>query len=483
MGNTPEMAGGTTWAGALPPRYEGGRQIARGGMGEIVLAQDRELNRPVVLKLLGDQYAHDAALVRRFTREAHAAARLSGHPHVVTIYDVGEWESRPFIAMEHVAGGDLRARLDGGPVEREQAVRWLRQAASALDDAHALGVVHRDVKPANLLLDANGDVRVGDFGIARVVDEATAAMTLPGTIIGTAGYLSPEQARGEVATAASDLYSLGVVAFELLTGRRPFQRVATTDELSAHVNEPPPSARSIDATLPVPVDAVLARVLAKDPGRRYPTATAFVDDLEDALVRRPQAVAAAPTERIVPLPGGRPRWRMPALAALLAAMLAIGFLGVRLAVGGGSSPSVRTVTREVTRQGTTTVQTVTQPATSASSSSSSAGATVSDSVTTGRALNDQGYALMQAGQFWQALPLLQRSVRALRGTGYPYEAYANYNLGFTLLQLGRCNAALGPLFTARRLEKAPEVKRAIHSAQQCASGHGGRGKHGGGGGD
>jgi serine/threonine protein kinase len=471
MGNTAWMPGGKTGTGALPPRYVDGRPIGRGGMGEILLVQDRELNRPVVIKLLGDQYARDPSLVRRFTREAHAAARLSGHPHVVTIYDIGEWDTRPFIAMEHVPGGDLRERLDRGAVDERQALRWLRQAASALDDAHALGVVHRDVKPANLLLDANGALRVGDFGIARVVDEATAAMTLPGTIIGTAGYLSPEQARGEIATAASDLYSLGVVAFELLTGRRPFERESTTDEMSAHANEPPPSARAVNPRLPQPVDAVLARVLAKDPGQRQSSATAFVDDLEEALTADLKPTIAAPPppppERIVPLPGDRSHWGWPVLAIVALVMLAIGFAGVRLVLDRGAGPNVQTVTRKVTTQGTTRVetQTVTEPA---ATSSTASNPPQRESVAMGRFLNDRAFSMMKAGEYDRALPLLQRSVRALRGVGFPYEAWSNYNLGYTLLRLRRCGEALPPLWRAGKLEKEPEVKRAIKAARRCA---------------
>jgi serine/threonine-protein kinase len=470
MGNTAPMPGGKTGTGALPPRYVDGRHIGRGGMGEILLVQDRELNRPVVIKLLGDQYTLDASLVRRFTREAHAAARLSGHPHVVTIYDIGEWEGRPFIAMEHVPGGDLRERLDREAVDVQQALRWLRQAASALDDAHKLGVVHRDVKPANLLLDAGGDLRVGDFGIARVLDEATAAMTLPGTIIGTAGYLSPEQARGDVATAASDLYSLGVVAFELLTGRRPFERDSTADEMSAHANEPPPSARSVSPRLPKRVDAVFERVLAKDARHRQPNAGAFVDELEYALTVQPQPTITAPPpaapERIVPLPGDRSGWGWPVLALVGLVMLAVGFAGVRLVLDRGDGASVQTVTRKVTTQGTTRVET--QTATEPATSSTPALTPPRESAATGRSLNDRAFAMMRDGEYNRALPLLRRSVRALRGVGFPYEAWANFNLGYTLVRLGRCGEALPPLWRSRKLQKRSEVKQAIRVARRCA---------------
>src|SRR5688500_13267770 len=154
-------------------------------MGEILLAEDQELGRKVAVKLLDERFARDEAFRRRFRREALTAARLSGHPHVVTIYDVGEWNERPFIVMEYLPGGTLAERARAGIVPREQALVWLEQAAAALDAAHAEGIVHRDVKPANLLLNSRDELQVGDFGIARVADDATGAMTAAGTVLGT----------------------------------------------------------------------------------------------------------------------------------------------------------------------------------------------------------------------------------------------------------------------------------------------------------
>ena len=203
----------------LPPRYRSPRRIAYGGMGEIFRAEDEVLGRIVAIKVLAERYARDESLRARFTREALAAARLSAEPTAVTIFDVGEWQDRPFIVMEYLGGGSLEERLREGRPTVAQALDWLEQAAAALDAAHRNGVVHRDVKPGNLLLDGEGGLRVADFGIASAagMDSLTAA----GTVLGTAGYLSPEQARGERATPASDRYALGVVAFELLTGHRP----------------------------------------------------------------------------------------------------------------------------------------------------------------------------------------------------------------------------------------------------------------------
>ena len=216
---------------------------------------------------------------------------------MVTIFDVGEHEGRPFTVMEHLPGGTLAVRAGGGRVDPEQALAWLAQAAEALDAAHGHGIVHRDVKPANLLFDSSDRLQVVDFGIARVVDE-TAGMTAPGTVLGTAGYLAPEQAQGHETTAASDRYALAVVAYELLTGRRPFERESPTAEAAAHIHEIVPPA-SEQADLPEAVDAVFARALAKKPVHRFPTAAAFVDALSEALhgTNPPPPVAPPPARR------------------------------------------------------------------------------------------------------------------------------------------------------------------------------------------
>ena len=209
-------------------------------MGDIYLATDDTLGREVVVKVLSERYAADEAITERFKREGLAAARLSGESGAVTIFDVGEWEGRPFIVMEHLGGGSLEERLAReGAQPPARALAWLEQAAATLDSAHRHGVVHRDVKPANLLLDSHDALHVADFGIASAA--GLDSMTLTGTVLGTAGYLSPEQAQGERADPASDLYALAVVAYELLSGQRPFENDSPTAEAVAHVHAPVPS--------------------------------------------------------------------------------------------------------------------------------------------------------------------------------------------------------------------------------------------------
>jgi serine/threonine protein kinase len=464
----------------FPPRYRGAQLVARGGMGEIYRATDSTLGRAVAIKVLAERYAQDDAVRERFTREALAAARLSGQRNTVTIYDVGEHGGRPFIVMEYLGGGSLEDVLrDQGAQPLERALTWLEQAAAALDAAHAEGVVHRDVKPANLMLDRAGNVHVADFGIASAA--GMDSLTMTGTVLGTAGYLSPEQATGDRATPASDRYGLAVVAYELLTGKRPFEADSPTAEASAHVNAPVPSVCDT-TTLPCELDPVFRKALAKDPAARYGSAAEFVAALRAAL-----ADAAGATRELAPVvapppppppstewpaPSRRPRaW--PLLAVLLAAGIAAGALAAyfltrdngKTKPAAAPQPRVTTVLRTVTKpSGQTT--TVTQETTTTPPATSSPPAAGS-----GHSLNDAGYKKMQAGDYAGAVPLLEQAVRALSGTGPrdPYEAFANYNLGYSLLKLGRCGEAIPYLQRADSLEPwRHEPRKALKQAEKCA---------------
>jgi len=440
-------------------------------MGDIYAATDEVLGRKVVVKLLADRYAPDAGIRERFKREGLAAARLSGQPGAVTIFDVGEWEGRPFIVMEHLAGGSLEQRIrQDGAQPPGRALAWLEQAATALDAAHARGIVHRDVKPANLLLNERDEVRVADFGIASAA--GLQSLTLTGTVLGTAGYLSPEQAAGHRSGPASDLYALAVVAYELLSGRRPFARESTAAEAAAHVNAPVPSIFEFCKDLPPEVDPVFQRALAKDPRARYGSAREFVADLRHAL--HEGAGATALLAPAAPVPVRRTsalRYLVP--AALLALAAAIGAAVAVLVSDGGGSPKRLVVTRTVAGPGgTTTVrQTITQqttaPAPPPPPPPPPPPAPVGGD---GHALNDRGYSLMQQGNYASALPLLQQSVQALRGSGPsdPYEGYANYNLGYTLYRLGRCSQAVPYLQRAQQLEPdRSEPGQILSRAERC----------------
>jgi len=271
----------------LPDRYEAVRHIASGGMASVWCARDRALGRNVAIKLLAERFADDPAGSERFTREARAAARLSGHPNVVMIYDVGETEEsaglpgRAFIVMEYLAGGTVADALRVDSVRRVHAVKWIHEAASAVDYGHERGVLHRDIKPANLLLDRDRVLHVADFGIARLGTEDT--ITGTGEVLGTASYLAPERALGRPATDASDRYSLAVAAYELLVGERPFTSAHFAAQARQHVEDAPPAASDHNRALPPAVDAVLARGMAKRPEQRWPTAQEFAEALEAAL--------------------------------------------------------------------------------------------------------------------------------------------------------------------------------------------------------
>jgi eukaryotic-like serine/threonine-protein kinase len=445
----------------LPPRYRDPLRIGHGGMGEIFCAVDESLGRSVAIKVLSERFAEDHAVRQRFMREALAAARLSGEPNTVTIFDVGEWNERPFIVMEHLPGGTLDDRITReGPQPVDRVLRWLEQAAAALDHAHARGVVHRDVKPGNLLLDRDGNVHVADFGIASAA--GMDSLTATGTILGTAGYLSPEQAQGQRATSASDLYGLAVVAFELLTGERPFKRESMTAEAAAHANEPVPSASARRRGLPREVDLVFQKALAKRPEHRYSSARAFVEALEDALRASATDETVAMPVPVPPAPvSARPARRWPFfLALLLLGALAGGILAFALTRGDGdqtaASTHVRTVVKTIQGQATTVTQQVTTTAASPPPPSpplapppSPPPAVGSQS---GAALNDAGYDRMKVGDYRGALPLLEQAVTKLQGTGLRVEAYADYNLASTLLQLGRCDRVKDLLKNSERIQ-------------------------------
>jgi len=303
----------------LPARYRDACPVGRGGMADIYRATDADLGRLVAVKVLAEHCAEDNDIRERFLREALAAARLSGDPHTVTIYDVGESGGRPYLVMEYLPGGSLDARLAAGRIDRAQAMEWLDQAARALDAAHSRGVVHRDVKPGNLLLDKDDNVCVADFGIARAAGVDSNTQT--GVILGTAGYLAPEQATGGRATAASDRYALAVVAHELLTGARP--------------------GPALSSKLPPAAHQVFAQALDEEPEYRHPSCREFVAALAAALSAAP---ATAPTVVAV----RRRRQRAPLALAIALAAGVLAFVLTAALAGGNSAKGPPTVVQTVT---------------------------------------------------------------------------------------------------------------------------------------
>jgi eukaryotic-like serine/threonine-protein kinase len=430
-------------AHTLPRRYRDPVPIGYGGMGEIFLAHDELLERTVAVKMLAARYARDESVRKRFTREALAAARLSGEPHTVTIFDVGEHAERPFIVMEHVPGGSLEDVLAvEGAQSPARVLAWLEQACSALDAAHRHGVVHRDIKPGNLLLSDDGTLRVADFGVASAA--GLASLTATGTVLGTAGYLAPEQARGEPTTPATDLYALAVVAFELLTGRRPFDSESPTAEAAAHARTPVPRVSEL-ADLPRALDPVFARGLAKDPADRYRHCSEFIAALREALQ------AGDSRTSTLPMAAGPQRAKWPVFVAglLAAGALAGATMAAMLATRDGepeATPSV--ITRVQTLPGTTIRETVQKTTAEQPPPPPRA-----PSGASGRALTDSSTARLREGDWTGAERLARQAVQKLEGSGDNlYVAYALYDLGRALAEQGRCEEALPLLARSQQLQ-------------------------------
>ncbi len=354
-------------------RYRVLGRLGVGGMATVYLAEDSSLGRKVALKVMAERYSEDGEFVERFRREAQAAARLN-HPNIIAVYDRGEADGRPYIAMEYLQGRTLKQVIQAeGPLPPERAIAIAMQVLAGLRYAHEHGVVHRDVKPHNVLVGDDGRIKVTDFGIAHAGDPQ---MTEVGSIVGTAQYLSPEQARGRGVGPQTDIYSLGVVLYEMLAGRVPFEGDSSVAIAMQHVSDPPPPLRALAPDVPESLALVVAHAMLKDPAQRYGSADEFAADLD--RVRRglvPVAATAAhtaivardPTELVPaveatpllsgeqPLPARptpRKRSRWPWLLVLLL-LLAVGALAA-FAIGGVPGDDSPTTTGGPTTTGQTT---------------------------------------------------------------------------------------------------------------------------------
>jgi eukaryotic-like serine/threonine-protein kinase len=324
----------TEWAGTVVGRPLGGRYrmealLATGGMGEVWAARDLLLDRAVAVKVLGPAFAGDGRAAERLRREARAAGRLE-HPNIARVLDLGEDGGRPYLVMELLEGESLAERIGrGGPMAPAEAARVVAAVADALEAAHRAGVVHRDVKPGNVFLGVDGSVKVLDFGIATAAGE-TALTT--GDLIGTAAYLAPERALGHRATPAADVYALGVVLYELLAGRRPFEAASDIELAMAHLHaHPTPLAQAAPGTPPFLV-AAGEQAMSRDPSSRPGSAAALARLLRDPA-------PAAPATRPLPVVGtGRPRSRRRGL--LVALVLVVAALAALPAFAGGLLPWV-----------------------------------------------------------------------------------------------------------------------------------------------
>jgi hypothetical protein len=272
-----EALGGTIMVErVLDGRYALEALVGSGGMADVYRAKDQLLERTVAVKILHQQYENDTEFITRFQREAKAAARIT-HPNIVNVYDVGVAEGRHYIVMEYVPGRTLKERIkEEGPVPVPQALQIARQIAGALAQAHANNLVHCDIKPHNILVMPDGNVKVADFGIARAVTEST--MTYNDNIMGSVHYFSPEQARGTMITPKSDVYSLGVLLYEMLSGRIPFDGNTAVSIARKHLEEDPQPLHMIASGIPPVVEALVTRMMAKDPAQR-PDSSMLVQDI------------------------------------------------------------------------------------------------------------------------------------------------------------------------------------------------------------
>lgn len=305
----------------LQGRYRLERRLAAGGMGAVYQGLDERLHRKVAVKLLKEEFAGDPRFIERFRREARAVASLS-HPYIANVYDYGEDAGRYFIVMEFAPGRDLaRVLSTQAPLPVERAVSIGAQLCEALGHAHAAGIIHRDVKPANIVID-DDRFRVTDFGIARVVGDST--LTATGSILGSAHYLSPEQARSTTLTPASDLYSAGIVVYEMLTGTVPFTGDSAIAVAMQHMNDHVPPPSSINPAVPSQLDEVIARATTKAPSGRFQTAQEMADALRDppppATTLITGGTTTSPpssTQTAWPIPGGRNDRRLIGRAVVL----------------------------------------------------------------------------------------------------------------------------------------------------------------------
>jgi predicted Ser/Thr protein kinase len=412
-------------------------QVGRGGTSVVYRAEHVRLGRPAALKLLSPGIG-EADFSDRFLRESRLAASLD-HPSIVPVYDAGEEDGLLYIAMAYVDGTDLKTLIrEEGRLPLRRALGIVGQIASALDVAHARGLVHRDVKPANILVGPEDRAYLSDFGAVKEL--ASAGMTRTGTFVGTLEYCAPEQIEGGEVDARTDVYALGCVLYEALTGKPPFHRPSEVAVLNAHLHSPPPQVSKDAADVPAALDPVISKALAKAPLDRYATPGELIA----------AAKAAAAEHRV------RPR-RLAASAALLvlAALVGAGIaLGLASLVGSGSS---ETTTRTV---GLVPAKPVFDPKELLK-------------LQDGRSLNDIAYILIGAHRYKTALPFAKKAYRNTHD--FPVHAFATFNLGYLYLRLGNCKKAI-PLLKAalpnEPKDQKQNVRNRINYAEKVTCRHG-----------
>jgi predicted Ser/Thr protein kinase len=413
-------------AGGGPPSVLGGYvmedELGSGASSVVYLATHARLGRRAAVKVL--VLPPRGPWRERFLRESQIAASID-HPNVIPVYDAGEDGGQMYIAMRYVQGPDLRELLEReGPLALGRVVRIVSQVAAALDEAHAHGLVHRDVKPANILLEGGDHVYLSDFGVAK--DATALSLTRTGGFLGSVEYSAPEQIEGRDLDGRADVYALGCVAFECLTGTPPFHRATEVAILHAHLHDPTPDVRTARDEIPAPVAEAVKQAMARDPNDRFETGAAFSRALERAARSSRRQVHVA-------------RHRVALLSGLVAVALLVG-----AGLGYAFAP------RRALSTTTTLVRTV----------------LVADS----HALGDAAYAQIQAKNYPLAVTYAERAYKALPATspGDPYRGYVNFDLGLALTRLHRCPEALPYLRRANKLEpNEQKIRSALKLAEHC----------------
>jgi eukaryotic-like serine/threonine-protein kinase len=497
----------------LAERYRVIERVGSGGMATVLLAEDERLGRQVAVKRLHAESPEDTA--QRFRREARLGASLN-HPNVVSVFDIVSDDEGVLIVMEYVDGETLRDAIERGPLPPARAVEVLRGVAGALDHAHGEGIVHRDVKPANVLIGRDGRIKLADLGIATAVEGTR--ITMSGTVLGTAAYMAPEQLEGHKPGPASDIYALAVLAWESLSGERAYEGRSPIEIAHRKATDPPPSLASVRPETPPAAVAVLERAMGPDPAARPRSATAFVDELEQALEPAPSPVAqaapvvtpraVAPPAATVPVPAEpRPDYVrhersrsgsrfLPVVGLLVALALAVGAVLAFTGGGDDSKPTAKAAKKHAKKHKKATATaaapaqetpsqaapapTQSEPAPAQQPAPSSSGYAVPQpagtSAAEGARLNQRGKSLSDSGNYTAAIPVLERAARSFpAGTtaaGNIEYAYTLFNLGHALVRAGRPDDAV-PVLEERL--KNPDQRATVQAEldaarQQAASG-------------
>jgi serine/threonine-protein kinase len=444
----------------LADRYRVIERVGSGGMATVLLAEDERLGRQVAVKRLHAESPE--ATARRFRREARLGASLN-HPNLVSVYDIVSDDEGVLIVMEYVEGETLRDAIERGPLAPSRVVEVLRGVGEALDHAHGEGIVHRDVKPANVLLGRDGRIKLADLGIATAVEGER--ITMSGTVLGTAAYMAPEQLEGHKPGPAADVYSLAVLAWESLSGQRAYDGRTPLEIAHRKAAEAPPSLASVRPETPPAAVELLERAMGPDPAARPPSATALVDKLERALAA-PRPVAERPTAprpRYVLHARSRSRY-LPVLALLVGIALAVG--AVLAFTGGGDSSKLASAPAKKHSKKHKQHKATQQPATSGGYQVPQPAGT---SAAEGARLNAQGKSLSDSGDYASAIPTLERAARSFpsgtTATSDLQYAYTLFNLGHALLQAGRPADAV-PVLEERL--KNPDQRAAVQAELDAA---------------